>query len=309
MAGVPNSLEEWTYDAIVHLLDTHADEDARFDWKAGVPQGPLAEAFIKSAVGMANGLGGFFVFGVEDKRRHLGRRRLRGIAAATEVAKEVGELLRRADPAIPYEPRQPPIKIPRKPGSVLHVIEILSTSAPHSFHGVLYKRTPRGSDTMSTTEVRALFLRREERLLRVRALLVELAGVRDALHTVELVRNSGKRNLLLRRIDSRLLGQLHGDILPLVGKDLEISEQLSALRSFVEVFNLECERAASSLAVLPRGAWEEREATKGQVEDKLSMLVYEPRNLTEKLIKDVSALFGQDAPPFRSDEELVRRGW
>ena len=67
MIAIPEILAEWTFDRIRALLAVGAYEDARFDWKETLRE-EHGDRFLKTAIGMANGSGGFLIIGVLNKR-------------------------------------------------------------------------------------------------------------------------------------------------------------------------------------------------------------------------------------------------
>lgn len=102
MITIPGVLAEWTEQKIVELLDAHVDEDARLDWKEDLRPGfDGSERFVRGAVGMANGVGGFVVLGVADSKALPASQRLVGVEAARDVTQQVAELLKHADPPVP----------------------------------------------------------------------------------------------------------------------------------------------------------------------------------------------------------------
>ena len=313
MLSVPATLDEWDYEIIVALLAAHAYEDLRFDWKEGVPHRSaegLKKDLIKNAVGMANGDGGFLIFGVDDDREMNAGARVRGIPAAQEVQKEVAELLRAADPHVPFIPRQPPIALPDSVDRVVAVIEVLTTLAPHSYDHVFYKRTLRGSDRMTTQEVRDLFIRKEERHARVRMLLLELATVAETLALARLPFEIPAA-MRIRRIDTRMLAQLQAELSPALAEHPELASKLTSLRSFGEAFNSQVERAIHYLGSRTDFVLTTRSNPPVlQVSQELGKMASAPAtNLVNDLISDLARAFGESPPKPRGEAEFQRDGW
>jgi hypothetical protein len=71
--SVPDDLKDWTYETIVYIVNTHDSEPAWFDFKAVLnPTGAERSdnshlaSIRKTACSMANGGGGFILFGISD---------------------------------------------------------------------------------------------------------------------------------------------------------------------------------------------------------------------------------------------------
>lgn len=159
VVSIPSMLEQWTLTAIRALLVAGCFEDGRFDWKEMLPRDDSGkDRLVKAAVAMANTGGGFLVFGVRD--RGAVKERPTGVAVDQEFARTISDLFHRADPPVPHSVRNPPVRVRR--GFVIQVVQVLTTSAPHSFEGRFHVRTGGGSDRiMSTHEVRQLFRSQE----------------------------------------------------------------------------------------------------------------------------------------------------
>ena len=312
--AIPTTLAGWTYDVIVGLLEAHVYEDIRFDWKAGVPRSadPLKDALIKNAVGMANGTGGFLVFGVADDRGKTARSRVVGVPAEQEVQKQVGELLRLADPNVPFWVGQPPVAIPRKRGRVGAVVEVLTGSAPHAFKGTFYKRTLRGSDTMSTAEVRDLFIRKEERLARIRLLLLEVTSVRETL-TLANMSTSVPAAVRIRRIDTRMLAELQAELHPVLAAHPDLVAKLTRLRSFAEAFNSQVEMAlqhmAARAAQQPYQKKDQDFAVHWVLEGVRRIAGENTPGFVDDVLNGLSRAFNEPRPPVRTETDFLRDGW
>ena len=168
MDEIPATLQAWSYEAIVDLLEAHCFEDARFDWKCALPSSKDdngKDRLVQEAVGMANSGGAFIVFGIADKHDRDPKQRIRGLPPDQEFNHKLQHLLKRADPAVPFLVKNPPISIPNSK-LYIQVVQILPRSAPHSFKSIFYRRTTGGSaEPMTTHQVRDIFSRQDRLIL------------------------------------------------------------------------------------------------------------------------------------------------
>jgi hypothetical protein len=111
---------------------------------------------------------------------------------------------------------------------------------PHSYEGTFHGRIGSSVRTLATSEVGQMFIRREEMLRRLPLLILELASAREAALGIYLVIGARKLDFL-RRIDTRLIGELHPSILPLLASDEALSEELSRLRAQADIINFRVE--------------------------------------------------------------------
>jgi hypothetical protein len=222
MIKLPTSRDDWTIARIVELLEANVYEDAGLDWKEDVPLRPGGDGVIRCAAAMASADGGFIVIGIRDDRERPVDQRLVGVDAARDLTQQIGELLKNADPASPHRLRNPPLPLPENVGRVISVLEIMSGNGPHSYKGVFYGRDGSNVRPLTTREVESMFIRREEVLRRARLLIMELVSAREAALGIHLVIDAKKAGFL-RSIDTRVIGELHAGILPLLGDDEELS--------------------------------------------------------------------------------------
>ncbi len=160
MSARPSTLNDWSYEAISYLLQSHCFEDADFDWKREFPRDQKGkDRLVREAVAMANNGGGFIIFGVADQHTSNPNERICGIQPEKEFAQQLHGQLRRADPPVRFQLRNPPLAIPDG-DNVIQVAQILPISAPHSFEYIFYRRTEGGSaEPMKTQEVQSLFVK------------------------------------------------------------------------------------------------------------------------------------------------------
>lgn len=85
------TLEEWTAESILTILDRDEGEGYFHDFKAVLnsPDPKHNRNIRKAAASFANSAGGFVVFGVKDKAEASGRARLLAIGEVSEFAKQL----------------------------------------------------------------------------------------------------------------------------------------------------------------------------------------------------------------------------
>jgi len=302
---IPTELGDWTYAVIVELLESHCFEDTRFDWKEILVR--KDERLQKNAVGMANGAGGFFIFGVRDGRGLATSDRIAGVELTGEIPRDIGGAFQKADPSIPYRTLQPPIKLPSRDDRIIVVVQVLSTSSPHSLDGVFYKRTQSSAEKMSTEEVRALFAKTEDIRARVRLLLFEL----DAADTAARIPKASAdfdTHLPLRRIDTRLLAELHAELAPALQQDGRISKRLAEIRIVAEKFNFMLDQSipfvmSKQLNFRPDSG----NAEASKVRTELKSLMGSFHNSVREVIEWIALAFGETPPPVTDDRSFLQR--
>jgi predicted HTH transcriptional regulator len=98
---IPADLYAWTFDTIAAIVEQHEFEPGRFDYKT-VLNPTLAEgrddhliSIRRATVSMANGSGGYILFGVRDRNMKVAapRDRIVGIPIASDLRKEFGDKL------------------------------------------------------------------------------------------------------------------------------------------------------------------------------------------------------------------------
>ena len=302
MISIPSSLDDWTVERITDLLQAHVYEDVRLDWKEDVPSG-AGDRIGVCAAAMANGDGGFIVIGVADSRALGPRDRLKGVDATRDLTQQIGEVLKNADPAIPHRFRNPPLSLPANPGRVIVVLEILSGIGPHAWKGIFYARSASSARAVSTREVQGMFTRREELLRRVRMLVLELVSAREAALGIYLV-NAARKTSFLRSIDTRVLAELHAEILPFLADDEGLSADLTVVRGQADVLNF---RVQSVLPLFLRSNYTNPNFDVF-IEAGLNSDSHRLADALAKIIARLCARAGMPEPKLLADHELRDRG-
>jgi hypothetical protein len=295
MSVHPQSLDDWTLDYIRGLLERHVFEDVEFDWKETVDgrDGRLR----RNAVGMANNGGGFFIFGVSDNRNATPVDRLVGLDNTVDVAMSLSHLLTHApmDPGVPFQAAAPMPILPRN--RVVVVAQIFPTRAPHSVDGVFYGREPGATRYLTTQEVANLIIRREERLSQVRLLLLELKNARDAaVCIVASHKNDSMKGM--REFDTRMLGELHADLVTLLAEHPQLSSRLSGIRALGGTLNFDLWGVRDMLAAHAMTSGPKAASVLVHLISRANYFA----NECEQLIDDLARTFGVQPPPLDPEQ-------
>lgn len=245
---VPDSIDEWNYDTVNHLVSAGYFETDTFDFKKllvskGDPNHNLR--LSKTAAAFANSLGGFIIFGVKDWKQGLtAQDRIVGIDYDSEMAQHFGNAIGRSDPSIFYIAGNPPIPIP---GSerVIFVVKIPNSfKAPHSVsednRPCFYKRTNQGNEPMSHEEIRLAFLSRHERTRKLRMLIRTLGDYLPAVAGLKLPApaSDGSVPMSLCDLNVGILDVLMSDLYVLLpDEDKELWPNLRELRDRAQSIN------------------------------------------------------------------------
>jgi hypothetical protein len=185
VTGLLRDLNDWTLDTIKYLVNHHAYEPGRFDFKETLNSkgDPDWNAKIAKAVcSMANADGGFLIFGVRDRMTsgpENPEARIVGIPTEPDLAKEFGQKIATIRPEIHFEAVPQPIPVDGSTTRGVFVVHIpISARRPHmdSSKGIFYIRGDGGSArAMDYYEVRDQMLRTEELVQQVTLLRMKLA--------------------------------------------------------------------------------------------------------------------------------------
>lgn len=201
---IPDTVEGWTLDVVKELLRDNAQEGLLFDFKAAIERSN-AESIVRTTAAFANTIGGFIVFGIQDRNAESDPdKRLGGIAPSSENIKRFNDQIK--DKVIPvpyYTPKMPSISLPND--NVLEVIHVQRTqkgvcAVPHRSDKdafKFYKRTESGSDEpMSPEEIRYRFQDVETARKKLRLLQVQLQQAKQRFARFQKLRDaSGARSI------------------------------------------------------------------------------------------------------------------
>ncbi len=182
--NIPDDVEAWNLATIYEIVTSHDFELDKFDFKdvlntrgSGENAGAYRINISNTVCSMANGSGGYIIFGVKDPKKHpqlTPEQRIIGIPKSGENLKEFGNKISNIHPNVHYIPRQSHIDIPTDSTKGIFVVHVpLSPRRPHMVEGEgrFLIRGPGGSaDHMPYYQVRDQMLYTEGRLQKVRLL-------------------------------------------------------------------------------------------------------------------------------------------
>lgn len=191
---VPTSLEQWTLDVIIELLNLGHYESEYFDFKETLPhtKDDNAKQRLRLSCGaFANSSGGFLVFGVKDAKDASAKtagERLVGVPPNSDFPEHFGNYPAACEPSVLWTFKNPPIQLAT--GNVAHVVHIpRSWNAPHclsvSDGGKRFpKRTHKGNEEMGYEEIRLMFLQFYEKRLKLQLLRAELETIKQTSYSL-----------------------------------------------------------------------------------------------------------------------------
>jgi hypothetical protein len=176
---VPETLDEWTLEAVRRLTRTGCGENDRFDFKRVLDpvDGPDKSEFTiglrRSACSFANSRGGFLVFGVSETGR--GEDRIVGIPFSRDNGSRLQEKLRTIEPSIVPLIKEPQIDVGN--GRALLVAEIPRGTRGPYWDPAERRFVKRGQGTtanMTHDEIRMAYIDHAERVSRLRLVFLSL---------------------------------------------------------------------------------------------------------------------------------------
>lgn len=237
---VPEDPNAWTLDTIRGLLRNASYEPERYDWKAALNESKksatssgsvkLSESIGRAACAMANGYGGFLVFGVREPQEgdSGAEDRMVGIPMSGEPPKEFGDKVSAIRPGIQYEPALKLLQLPERTSHGVFVVRVpRSPLRPHMFTERFWKRVAGGkAEAMDVTEVREQMLNTEERVRKLELLRTRIAFLNQTYHEIK---GEGDENLRTIRFDASGLPELVSDTCAAFPPDKKLEEGLMAL--------------------------------------------------------------------------------
>jgi len=238
--STPGDLKDWTYETIVFIVSNHDSEPAWFDFKAvlnpkGSGDSDHVASIRRTACSMANGDGGYILFGIKDLRVQVNspEDRIVGIPHNSELRKELGEKLSAIQRAVYFDAKA--ISLPNDSAKCVLVAHVpTSELRPHmdTSTGAFYIRGQGGSAaTMDFTQVRDQMLYTEGRLRKVMLLRMELATI---LEVANMTLNLRSANV---RFDIGAYRVLVADVADMLQGDDELLKQLHDIGSNATILN------------------------------------------------------------------------
>ncbi len=240
--GIPDRLEDWTYEVVKELAGLGQTETDRHDFKFNLPDG---DTLTKECCSFANSKGGFIVIGVKESGNRFV---VEGIDPDSEIAMKFGHKVR-ADPTIPF-PSPRLLSIP-KSQKVLYVFHI--PRSPERLHipspqdkRIFWKRTNTGCEQMTLEEIRAEFMHYEERREKLKLLFIELVTNKDQLLKITGVK-PGQTTLIT--LDSSVLDRLLVDLYSIIQDDSQLVKTLLELREHIRICKAKTQILHTQLAL------------------------------------------------------------
>ena len=109
---IPRTLEQWSEESLLDLLDKHFFEPENFDYKETLPpkgDDRGKQRLRKALCAFANSSGGFLVFGVKDDNTLAAADRLVGFAPSHDFPQHFGTFAADCRPAVTWDYKKPPI--------------------------------------------------------------------------------------------------------------------------------------------------------------------------------------------------------
>jgi len=240
---IPEALTQWTLDVVRALVDQGVFETDRFDFKEMLPDArddAGKRRLRRDVPAFANSGGGFLVFGVKNDRGLAAVDRLVGVPDTVDLPEQFGNYPKASEPSVAWDFANPPI--PLSAGRVIHVFHVPPSALKP--HGVFEderwwfpKRTNKGTEAMTYSELRAAFSATREKLAKLRMLISEVQHLHDQAHVVNVrAAQSGRagwRGAAPGAYDYSTVAALMPDVADLLAARPGILQLLPRLRSDV----------------------------------------------------------------------------
>lgn len=244
---IPNTLDEWSVQAVIELLTKGTFESEEFDFKERLPD-PAdnngKKRLRKACAAFANSEGGFLIFGISDDKTRPPADRLVGIDSDFDFPERFGNFPKACVPSIEWSFKNPPVVLDS--GKVLHTVYVpRSWKAPHAVGSAnegweFQKRTNKGDEGMSMEEIRSAFLGFYEKRLRLQLLRGELTSLKNTASDASITDpNKIESSYSLVTFDVGVIESLIGDTYSITASSPDLIATLSELRQQVRVANNE----------------------------------------------------------------------
>lgn len=235
---IPNDLNACDFTTVYEIVTSRDFERDTFDFKEvlnprGSSQNPGTQHMniSRTVSSMANGNGGYIIFGVKDPKKHptlTPEQRIVGIPKSSENLKDFGDKILNIQPGVYCIPRQTHIAIPTDNTRGIFVVHVpTSLRRPHMVEpeGKFYIRGTGGSaEPMPFYLVREQMMYTEERLRKVTLFRLKLARNRKL--AGEMWTANDPPTKIYYRFDTGLFDVLLADICGLLPPSTGLLEQL-----------------------------------------------------------------------------------
>lgn len=298
---MPQTLEGWTLEAIIELLDLGYFETEWFDFKEMLPH-PKNDGdklrLKKSCAAFANSGGGFLVFGIRDDRTLPSADRVVGLPAELDFPERFGNYPRGCTPSVEWSFKNPALTTAK--GTLVHVVWIApGWQAPHAVEVekdgpmVFPKRTNKGNEKMDVYEVRRSFLRHHEKLVQLRLLKLELERISEAAGELVYDEDDRASKFSAQTFSLTLLERVLAECFYVLSDDKELVAELYQLRQFCLIANNK-QRVFFVEAAIPKNTLEAR--TKKH-NDAMAILAAQIATVAKSARQRVSAILPDSPTP------------
>lgn len=249
---LPTDLDQWDYTTIFDLATGDEYEPERYDFKEvltatkGTAEyaGTHAKNISKTVCSMANGNGGYIIFGVIDPKKHpelSAEQRIAGIPRSSEILKEFGNKIISIQPNVHCIPRRRLIELPSDETRGIFVVSVpTSPRRPHMVEpdGIFYIRGSGGSaEAMKYYGVRDQMLYTEGRLQKIRLLRLMIEQFKK-LHGTPMGSQWVEELAQMQRYDTSTFEALLADICDLIPAQTDLLNKLLELSRTANDLNI-----------------------------------------------------------------------
>jgi len=249
----PADVDQWDYATIFELATGNEYEPERYDFKeilnptkgSADYAGTHAKNISKAVCSMANGNGGYIIFGVKDPKKHAAlpaEQRIVGIPRSSETLKEFGNKITDIQPNVHCIPRRRLIDLPNDGTKGIFVVHVpTSPRRPHMVEpeGIFYIRGSGGSaEPMRYYGVRDQMLYTEGRLQKIRLLRLKIEQLRKQVNKSYNGYEWEKELAQSRRYDTNSFETLLADVCDLIPAETGLLNKLLELARTANDLNI-----------------------------------------------------------------------
>jgi len=255
---IPNPLQHWTINHIVQLAGRGVYESDSFDLKETIPHPSDLDGkhrLRKTCAAFANSTGGFLIFGVTAQLTQPATERLIGIDAIVDFPIQFGNFPSSCLPSVEWSLKT--LTLSTDSNRVIHIVYIpQSWKAPHAVADgdawVFPKRTNKGTEPMSYSEIRNMFLGYYEKRIKLQLLRAELVPLQHLQARMGL--SQDENNLFqshLPEVQLQVIENVLDDTYSITHANPALLNKLAELRQEVRSLNSLTETLRLSIAVYP----------------------------------------------------------
>jgi len=256
---LPDRLQNWTIKHVEQLVERGVYESDQFDLKEMLPH-PSDNAgkmrLRKTCAAFANSVGGYLIFGIADAPRKPQGGRIVGVAAAMDFPAQFGSFLGSCELSVEWYLKSP--ALPIGADSFVHVVHVpRSWKAPHAVADgdgwVFPKRNSKGTEIMSYSEIRGMFLGYYEKRMKLQLLRAEIVALTHL--QIAFALTEDENNLFqshLPPVELRVIENALDDTYSITHNYPNLLTRLAELRQEVRSLNSLTEMLRLQIAVHPK---------------------------------------------------------